>query len=70
MVQQQAPSAVSPMGAQQPSMMQQMMATAGGVAIGSAVVSIFFYCFISDSKLRILHIKYSRLSFKWEFMPR
>jgi tryptophan synthase alpha subunit len=41
MVQQQAPSAVSPMGAQQPSMMQQMMATAGGVAIGSAVVSIF-----------------------------
>lgn len=38
-----APTAVSPAMAapQQPSMFQQMAATAGGVAIGSAVVSIF-----------------------------
>ncbi len=39
-----APTAVSPTSAapQQPSMFQQMAATAGGVAIGSAVVSISF----------------------------
>lgn len=39
------PSAVSPAGAapQQPSMLQQMAVTAGGVAIGSAVVRILVY---------------------------
>lgn len=41
MVQHPPPSAVSPqMAPQQPSMFQQMAATAGGVAIGSAVVRI------------------------------
>lgn len=46
-----APTAVSPASAmpQQPSMFQQMAATAGGVAIGSAVVRIsnqkkFHFC--------------------------
>lgn len=37
-----APAAAPPMQAQQPSMFQQMAATAGGVAVGSAVVCIFF----------------------------
>lgn len=46
-----APTAVSPAMAapQQPSMFQQMAATAGGVAIGSAVVSIFNIQFASIS---------------------
>lgn len=44
-----APSAVSPATAapQQPSMFQQMAATAGGVAIGSAVVRISNKHFLS-----------------------
>lgn len=39
------PSAVGPMAAQpqQPSMFQQMAATAGGVAVGSAIVSFNFF---------------------------